>query len=113
MIGHVIRPVITAFAFLTRLPVRAGVITDRDLGRSVGFFPLVGLVLGLLTAGLAYVTPAGGAEQLIGSGYAFRSEQSGATSLANWAGYAGTGSMSLCNFTLASAGVPAPVNYFI
>ena len=57
----------------------------------------------------AYVTPAGGAEQLIGSGYAFRSEQSGATSLANWGAYAGTGSMNLCNFSLASAGVPAPV----
>lgn len=54
MNGHVIRPLITAFAFLTRLPIRAGKITDRDLGRSVGFFPLVGLVLGLLTAGLAY-----------------------------------------------------------
>jgi len=54
MNGHVIRPLITAFAFLTRLPIRAGAITDRDLGRSVGFFPLVGLVLGLLAAGLAY-----------------------------------------------------------
>ena len=54
MTAHVIRPLITAFAFLTRLPIRAGAITDRDLGRSVGFFPLVGLVLGLLTAGLAY-----------------------------------------------------------
>jgi adenosylcobinamide-GDP ribazoletransferase len=54
MNGHVIRPLITAFAFLTRLPVRAGKISDRDLGRSVGFFPLVGLLLGLLTAGLAY-----------------------------------------------------------
>jgi adenosylcobinamide-GDP ribazoletransferase len=54
MMGFVIRPLITAFAFLTRLPIRAGTITDRDLGRSVGFFPLVGLVLGLLTAGLGY-----------------------------------------------------------
>ena len=54
MTGLVIRPLITAFAFLTRLPIRAGSISDRDLGRSVGFFPLVGLVLGLVTAGLAY-----------------------------------------------------------
>jgi len=54
MNGHVIRPLITAFAFLTRLPIRAGTITDRDLGRSVGFFPLVGMMLGLLMAGLAY-----------------------------------------------------------
>lgn len=54
MNGHLIRPLMTAFAFLTRLPIRAGVISDQDLGRSVGFFPLVGLVLGLATAGLAY-----------------------------------------------------------
>lgn len=54
MTGFVIRPLITAFAFLTRLPIRAGAISDRDLGRSVGFFPLVGLVLGLVTAGVAY-----------------------------------------------------------
>jgi adenosylcobinamide-GDP ribazoletransferase len=49
-----IRPLVTAFAFLTRLPIRAGFISDRDLGRSVGFFPLVGLVLGLASAGLGY-----------------------------------------------------------
>jgi len=51
---HLIRPLMTAFAFLTRLPIRAGVISDDDLGRSVGFFPLVGLVLGFAIAGLAY-----------------------------------------------------------
>ena len=51
---HVIRPLMTAFAFLTRLPIRVGVISDDDLGRSVGFFPLVGLVLGFAIAGLAY-----------------------------------------------------------
>lgn len=43
-----------AFSFLTRLPVGQGAVEDRDLGRSVGFFPLVGLVLGLLLAGTAY-----------------------------------------------------------
>src|SRR5882672_2445637 len=32
----------------------------------------------------AYVTPAGGAEQTIGTGFAFRTEQSGVTALANW-----------------------------
>ena len=31
------------------------------------------------------VTPPGGAEQTIGNGFAFRSEQSGVTALANWA----------------------------
>ncbi|MBC8131457.1 MAG: adenosylcobinamide-GDP ribazoletransferase [Deltaproteobacteria bacterium] len=48
------RAVATAFAFLTRLPVSVRAVTDRDLGRSVAFFPLVGLVLGLAAAGLAY-----------------------------------------------------------
>jgi adenosylcobinamide-GDP ribazoletransferase len=51
---RVVRPLMTAFAFLTRVPIRVGIISDRDLGRSVGFFPLVGLVLGLLAAALAY-----------------------------------------------------------
>src|SRR5207302_37258 len=32
----------------------------------------------------AYVTPAGSAEQTIGTGFAFRTEQAGVTSLANW-----------------------------
>lgn len=51
---QLIRPLTTAFAFLTRLPIRAGAISDRDLGRAVGFFPVVGLVLGLAVASLAY-----------------------------------------------------------
>jgi adenosylcobinamide-GDP ribazoletransferase len=54
MDGQLLRPLMTAFAFLTRLPIRAGAISNRDLGRSVGFFPVVGLVLGLATAALAY-----------------------------------------------------------
>lgn len=48
------RALLTAFAFLTRLPVGRGAVEDRDLGRAVGFFPLVGLVLGLFLAGTAY-----------------------------------------------------------
>lgn len=47
------KPVVAAFAFLTRIPVWRGTLRDEDLGRSVGFFPLVGLVLGLALAGLA------------------------------------------------------------
>jgi len=43
-----------AFSFLTRLPMGRGAVTERDLGRAVGFFPLVGLVLGLVLAGTAY-----------------------------------------------------------
>ena len=44
-----------AFSFLTRLPMGRGPVAERDLGRAVGVFPLVGLVLGLLLAGTAYV----------------------------------------------------------
>jgi adenosylcobinamide-GDP ribazoletransferase len=46
------RPLVAAFAFLTRIPVWAGPLRDADLGRSVSFFPLVGLVLGLVLTGL-------------------------------------------------------------
>jgi adenosylcobinamide-GDP ribazoletransferase len=48
-----VRPLVAAFAFLTRLPVWSGPLLDDDLGRSVTFFPLVGLVLGLVLTGLA------------------------------------------------------------
>ena len=48
------RVLVTAFAFLTRLPVWAGPVTEVELGRSVAFFPLVGLVLGLMVTGFAY-----------------------------------------------------------
>ena len=47
------RAIVAAFAFLTRLPVWRGPLSDADLGRSVSFFPLVGLVLGLALTGLA------------------------------------------------------------
>jgi len=49
------RAMLVAFAFLTRIPVGRGTVQDRDLGRSVGFFPLVGLVLGFFLAGIAYL----------------------------------------------------------
>jgi adenosylcobinamide-GDP ribazoletransferase len=48
----VVRPLVAAFAFLTRLPVWSGPLRDEDLGRSVTFFPVVGLVLGLVLTGL-------------------------------------------------------------
>jgi adenosylcobinamide-GDP ribazoletransferase len=48
-----VKPVVAAFAFLTRLPVWRGPLRDVDLGRSVSFFPLVGLVLGFVLTGLA------------------------------------------------------------
>ena len=46
------KPLVAAFAFLTRLPVWRGPLRDVDLGRSVAFFPVVGLVLGLALTGL-------------------------------------------------------------
>lgn len=43
-----------ALQFLTRLPVKAGDWSDRDIGRSMLFYPLVGLLLGLALAGLTF-----------------------------------------------------------
>lgn len=45
-----------AVAFLTRLPVRVDVGEERDVGRSVAFFPLVGLLLGAVLAALVLVS---------------------------------------------------------
>src|SRR2546427_6891497 len=50
----------------------------------------------------AYVTPFGGTEVTIGSGYAFRTEQSAVTALANWASYTSSGTVTLCNVSLGS-----------
>src|SRR5207249_1341190 len=55
-----------------------------------------------------YVTPAGGAEQTIGTGFAFRTEQSGVTALANWALTAITGTHTVCNFAITGSQPPAP-----
>src|SRR6266403_1592751 len=57
----------------------------------------------------AYVTPAGGAEQTIGTGFAFRTEQSTVTALANWALTAITGTHTVCNFSLNGVTPPTPV----
>ena len=57
----------------------------------------------------AYVTPAGGAEITIGTNYAFRSEQSGATSLNFWSARtnAPTGSSTnVSNFTVTAVTTP-------
>ncbi|HTS54272.1 MAG TPA: adenosylcobinamide-GDP ribazoletransferase [Burkholderiales bacterium] len=45
-----LRPLLVALQFLTRLPVSAVQRSDRDTGRSMLFYPLVGLLLGLLLA---------------------------------------------------------------
>jgi len=48
-----LRPLAVAFGFLTRLPVGNGSVDEADLGRSLGWFPAVGLAFGLLLAGAA------------------------------------------------------------
>lgn len=45
-----LKPLLIALQFLTRLPVKAGDWSDRDIGRSILFYPLVGLLLGLTLA---------------------------------------------------------------
>lgn len=45
-----LKPLLVALQFLTRLPVSTGDRSDRDAGRSMLFYPLVGLLLGLLLA---------------------------------------------------------------
>ncbi len=55
-----------------------------------------------------YVTPAGAAEQLLGSNFAFRSEQATVSALANVGVYAIVGSVTVCNFALAPW-APPPV----
>jgi len=54
----VLRGVVAAFSFMTRVPVWRGPVLEADLGRSVGFFPLVGLVLGLALTGFAFASHA-------------------------------------------------------
>jgi adenosylcobinamide-GDP ribazoletransferase len=48
-----IRPLATAFAFLTRLPVMPRDLHVSDLGRSIAWFPLVGLLLGVVACAIA------------------------------------------------------------
>ena len=48
---NAIRALLVAFGFLTRFPVPTGEVREKDLGRSLAFFPLVGLALGLILAG--------------------------------------------------------------
>lgn len=48
-----IRRFALALAFLTRLPVAPAQASEVDVGRSLAFFPLVGLLLGLALAALA------------------------------------------------------------
>jgi K319-like protein len=56
-----------------------------------------------------FLTPPSGAEMALASGYAFRTEQSSVTSLANWGAVATAGSQQVCNFsvTVSSASIVA------
>ncbi|HEX9290042.1 MAG TPA: adenosylcobinamide-GDP ribazoletransferase [Anaeromyxobacteraceae bacterium] len=49
-----VRPAAVAFGFLTRLPLRAAEVGERDLGRSVAYFPVAGLALGALVGAAAW-----------------------------------------------------------
>ena len=47
-----------------------------------------------------FVTAPGGTEQTVGSGFAFRSEQSGVSQLNSWGAYSAVGSEEVCGFAL-------------
>jgi hypothetical protein len=51
----------------------------------------------------AYVTPAGGGEVVIGTNFAFRTEQAAAASLGNLAAYDDIGTHTVCGFALSGA----------
>src|SRR5436309_511647 len=57
----------------------------------------------------AYVTPAGGAEATIGTGYAFRTEQATAASLANVTVYSDAGTHTVCNVAITGSTPPVLV----
>ena len=51
-----LRPFLIALQFLTRFPVRLdGMPEEREIGRSLLYYPLVGLLIGLLLAGLDWL----------------------------------------------------------
>jgi hypothetical protein len=57
-----------------------------------------------------YVTPQGGSQVLLGQNYAFRTEQNGVASLANWVKYdaLGVGGSTVTNFTIGTTNVSGP-----
>src|SRR5499433_413369 len=62
-----------------------------------------------------FVRPAGGAEQTVGTNFAFRTEQNTVTSLDWWGTFVNAstaGSMTVCNFTITGETEPAPLRTF-
>jgi hypothetical protein len=62
-----------------------------------------------------FVRPAGGAEQTVGTNFAFRTEQNTVTSLDWWGTFVNAstpGSATVCNFTITSETEPAPLRTF-
>ncbi|GIM47390.1 adenosylcobinamide-GDP ribazoletransferase [Collibacillus ludicampi] len=49
------KPFLLAVQFLTRIPVRITIVNERDLVRSVAFYPYVGLMLGIIYACLSFL----------------------------------------------------------
>ena len=50
-----LRPLVVAFAFLTRVPIPTGPVEPRDLGRAVAWFPVVGAALGAVLVAADHV----------------------------------------------------------
>ncbi len=57
-----------------------------------------------------YVTPKGGSEQTLATNYAFRTEQAGTTSLANYGIISESGTFTLDNFTVKAQALPLIVS---
>jgi Alginate lyase len=55
-----------------------------------------------------FVTAPGGAEQTVGSNFAFRSEQSGVSQLNWWGAFSEVGTEQVCGFTLGTGPTPSP-----
>jgi hypothetical protein len=55
-----------------------------------------------------FVTPPGGAELTVGSGFAFRTEQSTVGQLNWWGAFSEVGSEKVCGFTLGTSPTPTP-----
>jgi adenosylcobinamide-GDP ribazoletransferase len=49
--SFIIRPFLLALSLLTRIPVKTGVSGDLEWGRSSGYFPLCGYIVGFIAAG--------------------------------------------------------------